>query len=348
MNIEPESQNDTVLEVENLSKIFEMRRTFWDAVGRKPKQRVRAVDNISFSVANGEILGFVGESGCGKSTMGRSILRLVEPTDGRIVYNNLDITALTLKEMKEQRKHMQMIFQDPFGSLNPRRRVHETIRQTIHIHQLAEIKQEEDRLIQKVLEEVGLIPTDIFWSKYPALLSGGQLQRVSMARVLVLQPSLIIADEPVSMLDVSVRIGILDLLLQMREKYNISFIYITHDLATARYVCDRIAIMYLGKIVEIGDTETILKTPVHPYTKALITAVPVPDPTVKVGELPIKGYVPTSGTAEIEGCRFYHRCPYSEESCLQDAPQLEAVAMHHAVACFKYKQFQQVYSESGQ
>jgi peptide/nickel transport system ATP-binding protein len=212
--------------------------------------------------------------------------------------------------------------------------VSETLRQTIRIHQLTNGKAAEDELIARTLEEVGLMPVDEYWDKYPALLSGGQLQRVSIGRVLILQPKLVIADESVSMLDVSVRIGILDLLLNMRDKYGISFIYITHDLITARYICDRIAIMYLGKILEIGPTEVIINQPCHPYTRALISAVPVPDPTAKTPELPIRGYVPITPDDTIGTCSFESRCPERTKLCKSSQPEMKQVDDGHFASCF--------------
>lgn len=323
-----------ILKIDNLKKYFPLRKGLIATLLGGGKAYFRAVDDISFAVNNGEILGFVGESGCGKSTMSRSILRLIEPTAGKVYFNGTRVDSLGKKEFKPYRRWMQMIFQDPFGSLNPRRAVSETLRQTIRIHELAPDKSEEDALIKKTLEEVGLKPVDEFWNKYPGLLSGGQLQRVSIARVMVLQPKLVIADEAVSMLDVSVRIGILDLLLEMRINYGISFIYITHDLITARYICDRVAIMYLGKIMEIGPTEEIINNPTHPYTRALIIAVPVPDPTAQISELPIKGYVPIAPGETAGGCNFAPRCPYRERQCRRDEPEMRQVGIDHFVSCF--------------
>ena len=328
-------QKDEMLRVENLIKHFPMRRSLVETILARGKRFVRAVDGVSFSLQSGEILGLVGESGCGKSTLSRTILRLVEPTDGRVYCQGLEVTSLHRSEFKELRRRMQMIFQDPFGSLNPRRTVADTLRQTIRIHNLTPSKSEETSVIEKTLEEVGLRPIEEFWDKYPALLSGGQLQRVSIGRVLILQPSLIIADEAVSMLDVSVRIGILNLLSSMRTRFGISFIYITHDLVTARYICDRIAIMYLGKIVEIGETEEILGKAFHPYTRALIAAVPVPDPTAEVPDVPIKGYVPVSSDETLRGCPFCPRCPDAAEHCREKAPELVQVGDDHYAACFK-------------
>jgi peptide/nickel transport system ATP-binding protein len=329
-------QNDDLLRIENLKKYFPVRKGFLSSAGAgKKSDYVRAVDDISFTLKKREILGFVGESGCGKSTMSRTILRLTEPTGGRIIFKGTEVIGLPKRQFKPLRGKMQMIFQDPFGSLNPRRTVADTMRQTIRIHRLASNREEEASLIHRALEEVELKPAEQYWDKYPALLSGGQLQRVSIGRVLVLQPSFVIADEPISMLDVSVRIGILDLLLRMRDKFGISFIYITHDLVTARHICDRIAIMYLGKIVEIGPAENIVHQPQHPYTQALIAAVPDPDPTVKASELPIKGYVPMTTGQDLQSCRFFPRCPYAEDDCRTRIQQMTEVGEAHFVACSK-------------
>jgi peptide/nickel transport system ATP-binding protein len=325
---------NAVLTVENLKKYFPMRKGLFAALLKGGQSHLRAVDNISFSLGKKEILGFVGESGCGKSTMSRTILKLLEPTGGKIYFKGTRVDSLSRKQFKPFRRKMQMIFQDPFGSLNPRRTVSEILRQTIKIHNLAKDRAAEDALIKKTLEEVGLNPVEEYWNKYPMLLSGGQLQRVSIGRVLVLQPEFVIADESVSMLDVSVRIGILDLLFKMRDKHGVSFIYITHDLVTARYICDRIAIMYLGNIVEIGPTDEIINNPRHPYTQALITAVPVPDPTAEVPELPIKGYVPVAPEDTIGSCSFALRCPQGQKRCRSDKPQMIRVGDEHFVSCF--------------
>ena len=325
---------DAVLTIENLKKYFPLRKGLFAALLKGRRSHLRAVDNISFSLGEKEILGFVGESGCGKSTLSRTILKLLEPTGGKIYFKGTRVDTLSRKQFKPFRKKMQMIFQDPFGSLNPRRTVSEILRQTIKIHNLAKDRDAEDALIKKTLEEVGLNPVEEYWNKYPQLLSGGQLQRVSIGRVLVLQPELVIADESVSMLDVSVRIGILDLLFKMRDKHGISFIYITHDLITARYICDRIAIMYLGNIIEIGPTEEVINNPRHPYTQALITAVPVPDPTAEIPELPIKGYVPVTPEDTLGCCSFALRCPHAKKKCRLEKPQMICVGDGHFASCF--------------
>jgi len=328
MNPEP------VLTIENLKQYFPLRKGLFASLMNGEQSYLRAVDDISFSLGEKEILGFVGESGCGKSTLSRTILKLIEPTGGKVSFKGTRVDAMSRKQFKPFRRKMQMIFQDPFGSLNPRRTVSEILRQTIRIHHLAKDSAAEDALIRKTLEEVGLNPVEEYWNKYPKLLSGGQLQRVSIGRVLVLQPEFVIADESVSMLDVSVRIGILDLLFKMRDKYGISFIYITHDLVTARYICDRIAIMYLGKILEIGPTETIINHPCHPYTRALISAVPVPDPTAEIKELPIRGYIPITPDDTIDTCNFAPRCPERNKLCRSGKPEMVQVGEGHFVSCF--------------
>lgn len=321
-----------ILRVENLSKHFPIHTGFLASLLGKGGKVIKAVDDISFTVMEKEILGFVGESGCGKSTMSRCVLMLIWPTTGSVYYDRTDLTELGNRDLKAMRRKMQMIFQDPHGSLNPRRTVSDILRQSLRIHKIAETVQEENELIRKALTEVELDP-DRFWDRYPILLSGGQRQRVGVARVLILGPKLIIADEPISMLDVSVRIGILDLLLKMREKNNIAFIYITHDLATARYICDRIAIMYLGKIVEIAPTEEILQNPIHPYTQALIAAVPATDPTIRIEDVPIHGYVPTNPEELTGCCRFHPRCLYAKNACMESEPELREIEPGHWVTC---------------
>jgi len=330
-------KDQTILKVENLKTYFPVRKNLIQTMISRKVEYVRAVDDVSFNVGEGDILGVVGESGCGKSTMGRTILRLVEPTAGKIYYEGIDVTSLKRKAMRRLRRKMQMIFQDPHGSLNPRRTTADILRQSVRIHGLADSKEEETAMIKTTLEEVGLQPAEEFWGRYPILLSGGQRQRVGIGRILILQPKLVIADEPVSMLDVSVRMGIIELLAHLREKFGISLIYITHDLATARYICDRIAIMYLGKIVEIAPTEDLLKTPLHPYAQALIAAVPVPDPRVEMQELPIIGYVPLIPSDVYTSCRFYPRCPYADKECREQDPSLVEVGPDHYVACIKTK-----------
>ena len=329
---------EPVVRVEGLKKYFPV-WTGLSALLSRERKYVRAVDGVSFAVNREEILGLAGESGCGKTTTGRLILRLVEPTAGHVYFDGVDVFSLGRRELKAFRRKAQMIFQDPYGSLNPRRTVAETIGQAIDIHKLAGSREERMELIYRALEEVELKPVEEFIGKFPHMLSGGQRQRLAIARALVLRPKFIVADEPVSMLDVSVRAGILRLLLKLREENHISFLYITHDLATARHICDRIAIMYLGKIMELTDTETLVKRPLHPYTMALLKAVPVPDPEKKVEDIPIRGEVPLSPIDLPPGCRFHPRCPYAEDICRKAEPEMVELERGHYVACHLAERF---------
>jgi len=324
-------ENKEVLKVLDLKKYFPVGRSLFSF--REKGKHVHAVDGISFSLIKGEILGLAGESGCGKTTTGKAILRLIEPTGGKIFFEGTDILSISKRQFKSYRRHMQMIFQDPYESLNPRRTVADTVRQPIEIHKLVKTESDKKSLIKETLREVGLNPPEEFLDRYPHMLSGGQRQRVAIARAVVLRPKIMIADEPVSMLDVSTRSSILRLIEKLRDDMGISFIYVTHDLATARHLCNRIAIMYLGKIVELGLAEKIIMDPLHPYTKALIAAMPIPDPAVKINEIPIKGEVPLNAIDIPPGCRFHPRCPYAEAICHKEEPQLTEVESGRYVAC---------------
>jgi peptide/nickel transport system ATP-binding protein len=325
-------KNEEILSVKNLMKYFPLKRRKFFRFGESDAY-VRAVDGVSFNLMKGEILGLAGESGCGKTTTGRAILRLTEPTGGEVYFQGVDLLSIKKGLFKSYRRQMQMIFQDPYESLNPRKTVFETVRQPIEIHKLAKTESEKNDLIIETLEEVELRPATEFLDRYPHMLSGGQRQRVAVARAIVLRPKIMVADEPVSMLDVSTRSGILSLIEKLRKDLDLSYIYITHDLATAKYICDRIAIMYLGRIVEIGPTRKIIMDPNHPYTKALVAAVPVPDPETKIGEIPIKGEVPLNPINLPPGCRFHPRCPYATGKCKEEEPELIPIGDDRLVAC---------------
>jgi len=321
-----------LVKVEGLQKLFPIGSSRF----RAPESYVHAVDGIDFEIAPGESLGLVGESGCGKSTTGRMLVRLMEPTAGSILLQDgdemLDIAAIDKRDMLRFRRRVQMIFQDPFESLNPRRTVYDTVAEPLTVQRVGSVLERELR-VAKLLDLVGLAPADTFMFRYPHELSGGQRQRVAIARALVLDPSFVVADEPTSMLDVSIRISIMDLMLSLAEEFGVSYLYITHDLAVARYMCDRIAVMYLGKIVEITDTEELLSNPLHPYTKALLSAVPVPDPAYKRPDVLIKGGI-AKAINPPPVCRFVDRCPMATDFCrTHDHPDLENKGNRHFVAC---------------
>jgi len=325
------------VDVRALTKMFPIRRGLVEIIRKAPPRYVHAVDDISFDIIAGEVFGVVGESGSGKTTTGRLVLRLIEPTSGRILFDGTDITRVSMDRLRSLRKKMQMIFQDPYASLNPRYTLARTLEEPLLIHKSSEDARERLELICRALDEVRLTPASEFLEKYPHELSGGQRQRVAIARALVLKPKLIVADEPVSMLDVSVRAEILELMEKVKEKHDLTIFFITHDLSLARYFCDRIAVMYLGKIVETAPSD-IVEKPVHPYTKALVAAVPEPDPSNrdKRREIKVKGEIP-SATAPPAGCRFHPRCMYMTDSCKEVEPQPVEVERGHFVACHNYQ-----------
>jgi len=327
---------DIILQVKNLKKWFPVRKSFLKSLISKERLFVKAVDGISFNVKKGEIFGLVGESGSGKTTTGRVIARLIEPTDGKVLFRGRDIWSLPKKEVKRFRSKVQIIFQDPYESLNPRMTVYDIIAEPLKLLGVTKTEEETRERVNEILESVDLVPPEEFVYRYPHELSGGQRQRVATARAFVANPEFVVADEPVSMLDVSIRAEILNLMIKLIEKYKTSYLYITHDLALARHMCDRIAVMYLGKILEIGSTDQIVYEPLNPYTKALIDAVPVPDPTRKRGELVIKGEIP-SPINPPSGCRFHNRCPsYIGDICRTKEPELVNVGKGHYVACHLY------------
>ncbi|HEY5579164.1 MAG TPA: oligopeptide/dipeptide ABC transporter ATP-binding protein [Acidimicrobiia bacterium] len=327
------SENGALVKVEDLQKRFPVTKS----VFRKAEHFVHAVDGVSFEIAHGESLGLVGESGCGKTTTGRVLVKLDEATGGRALLADeqglIDVAHIRQEDMKRFRRRVQMIFQDPYESMNPRRTVYDTVAEPLAIQKIGTRLEREEKVAQ-LLQLVGLTPPASFLFRYPHELSGGQRQRVAVARALVVGPSFVVADEPTSMLDVSIRISIMELMLRLADELGVSYLYITHDLAVARYMCDRIAVMYLGKIVEVATTEELLANPLHPYTRALLSAVPVPDPSYKRPPVEIKGGI-SKAIDPPATCRFLDRCPWAIDVCREnDHPPLEDKDDEHYVACY--------------
>jgi len=326
---------ENVIEVINLRKWFPIKLGFFETIFTRKSLFVRAVDGISFNIKPKEIFGLVGESGSGKTTTGRLILRLIDPTSGKILFKGKEITNLPDKEMRKFRSKMQIVFQDPYESLNPRMTIADIVSEPLKLLKEYKSESEVEKRVYNILEDVQLTPPEEFLFRYPHELSGGQRQRVAIARAFILNPEFVVADEPVSMLDVSIRAEILDLMLNLRDKYGTTFLYITHDLAIARHICDRIAVMYLGKLMEIGLVDEVTLDPLHPYTQALIKAVPVPDPDSPRTEVVIKGEIPSPVNVP-SGCRFHTRCPSAMEICKEKEPELVEIKKGRWVACHLY------------
>jgi len=325
--------NNILLEVKGLKKYFPIQKGFWRKKGVK---YVKAVDNINFYIKEGETLGLVGESGSGKTTTGRAILRAIEPTEGQVLFNmngsTIDIGKLNKKELKQTRKHMQMIFQDPYSSLNPRMTVKEIIGEPLLVNKIARGKELEDR-VAELMKAVGLRPE--YMIRYPHAFSGGQRQRIGIARALSLNPKLVACDEPVSALDVSIQAQTLNLLQDLQEQFNLTYLFISHDLGVVEHISDRVAVMYVGRIVEITETEELFKNPKHPYTEALLAAVPKPDPKYREAGKLLSGEV-ADPLNPPSGCYFNPRCPYAKDICKQEYPSLVNVGKNgqdHFVAC---------------
>lgn len=321
--------SDTLLEVKNLKKHFPIK----GGIIGKQVGSVKAVDDISFHIKKGETLGIVGESGCGKSTTGRLLMRLLEPTEGQIFFENQDITKLSRKEMKSLRREMQMIFQDPFASLNPRHTVERILTEPLIVQGIGS-PDERKRMVKEMLEVVGL--SSYHAKRYPHQFSGGQRQRIGIARALMTRPKLIVADEPVSALDVSIQAQVLNLLQELQKEFDLTYLFIAHDLGVVRHISDRVGVMYLGHLVELTESEHLYEKPLHPYTKALLSAVPIADPkAVRNDQEVLTGDIPSPSNPP-KGCPFHTRCPMAMEICQSKSPAFQEVEPAHYVACHLY------------
>ncbi len=337
------SQNDVLLTVSNLKMHFPITRGI---ILQRQVGSIKAVDGITFDLMRGETLGLVGESGCGKSTTGRAILQLYEPTDGEVVFEGQDLTNINSGELRRMRRRMQMIFQDPYASLNPRMTVGSIVGEPLEVHKIGGSRREQQQRVQELLEIVGLNP--YFINRYPHEFSGGQRQRIGVARALAVNPSFIVCDEPISALDVSIQAQVINLLEDLQSEMGLTYLFIAHDLSVVRHISDRIAVMYLGKIVELADREVLYENPLHPYTQALLSAVPIPDPQVekKRQRIILEGDVPSPAEPPT-GCNFNTRCPQVMDICHQYEPSFTDVGDGHRVACFLYDQVEAL-DEQGQ
>ncbi|MGE5581306.1 MAG: ABC transporter ATP-binding protein [Bacillota bacterium] len=317
------ANEDLILEVNNLKTYFPVKR----GLLKKTVAHVKAVDGVSLTIKKGETLGLVGESGCGKSTFGRTILRLLEPTSGEVKFGGENIFTLGPDDMRRMRRNMQIIFQDPFSSLNPRMKIAEIIKEPLDIH---DYQQNKDDRVQELLKVVGL--SSNYGNRYPHEFSGGQRQRIGIARALAVNPQFIICDEPVSALDVSIQAQVINLLEDLQDEFDLTYLFIAHDLSVVKHISDRVAVMYLGKIVELAGKDEIYENPLHPYSKALLSAIPIPDPEFQKERTILEGDVP-SPVAPPSGCRFHPRCPVQKKICSREEPVFKEVTNGHFLAC---------------
>lgn len=320
---------DKILEVKNLKKYFPVE----SKVRVEPKS-VKAVDDVSFDVYRNETLSIVGESGCGKSTTGRCLIGLNKPTSGEVIYNGKNIVGISDKEQRVLCKDLQMIFQDPYSSLNPRMTIGSILEEPLIIHKICKTKEERMQRVLDILEKVGMRRDHYY--RYPHEFSGGQRQRIGIARALILEPKLVVCDEPVSALDVSIQSQVLNLLAEVKKEMNITYVFISHNMSVVRYISDRVGVMYLGHLVELAGTEELYNNPLHPYTQALLSTVPEPDPHVKREQIMLKGDIP-SPLNPPSGCIFHNRCPYNEPICQDQMPPLVEIKPGHFVACYRHQ-----------